>query len=443
MDHHPEFFSFLTGVPAININTQATTILVFLLVILIIISFSLSGAQVAFFSLSFKDINLLKTKQQEGYRRIVDLLEEPKLLRASLLISNIFINLAIVIILNLVIDTLSPFNNQLWWVVFLIKLLIITFIIVLFGEVMPKVMAIQNNIRFAKDVGPLVKAMHYFFKGLSTRMVGIAEFTEKKIQSKHSNSYKLDELDEETDAKVDNEAQTKEKYILKGIVKFSNITVRQIMRSRLDVSGVSHDTSFDNLVKKVEELHYSRLPVFKEDMDEVIGMINTKDLLPYLNQPNTFDWHVLMRPPYFIHEQKMIEDLLKEFQTKRIHFAVVVDEFGGTSGIVTLEDIMEEIIGEINDEFDEEDVHYVKIDDKNFVFEGKVMISDVCKWMELNEDTFDTVKGESESLAGLVLELAGEIPTKDEMIVSGDFDFTVLELEKNRLQKIKVTINPK
>jgi CBS domain containing-hemolysin-like protein len=189
----------------------------------------------------------------------------------------------------------------------------------------------------------------------------------------------------------------------------------------------------------VEELHYSRLPVFKNDLDEVVGMIHTKDLLPYLDDPE-FDWHSLMRPPYFIHEQKLIEDLMQEFQAKRIHFAIVVDEFGGTSGIVTLEDIMEEIIGDIRDEFDEDDVAFKKLDDHNFVFDGKTMINDACKIMEISLDTFDDVRGNSDSLAGLVLEIAGEIPAENQVIPSGDFEFTVMEVIKNRLRNIKVTI---
>ena len=440
MDHHPALFYFLSGFP-VPLNTQAATILVFLLIVLIVISFCLSGAQVAFFSLTYKDINMLKTKQQAGYKRIVDLLEEPKTLRASMLIGNMFINLGIIIISSMLIDALFPLNNQLWWVAFLIKVLIVTFILVLFGEIMPKVMATQNNIRFAKEVGPLVQGIDYFFKGLSKRFVALSDVIEKGLVRKNGNVYNIKQLDETVETALNNETLTKEKNILKGVVKFGNITVKQIMKSRLDVSGVAHDTPFTEVVKRIEELHYSRLPVFKEDLDEVVGMINTKDLLPYLGQQHDFDWHIVMRPPYFVHEQKMIEDLLREFQSKRIHFAVVVDEFGGTSGIVTLEDIMEEIIGDINDEFDEIDVPYTKLDDKNFIFEGKTMINDVCRVLNINEDTFDGVKGESESLGGLVMELAGEIPGKEELIISGDFEFRVMELEKNRLKKIKVSIN--
>lgn len=385
---------------------------------------------------------MLKTKQQSGYKRIVDLLEEPKTLLASLLIANSFVNIAIIIISNFVIDGLIQFDGQLWWLEFVIKVLAVTFLLVLFGEVMPKVMATQNNIRFAKDAGPLVETISFLFKGISERLVTTSDYIEKRLSKKTSSSYSLEELDHAIDITTENEASQKEKNILKGIVKFSNITARQVMKARLDVSGIEYSMSFRNLIKTVEELHYSRLPVYKEDLDEVVGMIHTKDLLPYLDKSDDFEWHNLIRPPYFIHEQKMIEDLLQEFQAKRIHFAVVVDEFGGTSGIVTLEDIMEEIIGDIRDEFDEEDIAFTKIDEFNYIFDGKVMIHDVCRIMELPMETFDEVRGESESLAGLVLELAGEIPSVTEVISSGDFEFTVLEVEKNRLQKIKASIKP-
>ncbi len=442
MDLHPAFFNFLDTANPAAINTQAITVLIFLLVILLLISFFVAGAEVAYFSLSYKDVNMLKTKQQPGYKRIVDLLENPKTLLASLLIASSFINIAIIIISNFIIDSLIIFDTQLWWVKLLIKVLSVTFLLVLFGEVMPKVMATQNNIRFAKDAGPLVEGISLLFKGLSERLVGTSDFIEKKLAKKSNTSYSLEELDHAIDITTDDEASQKEKNILKGIVKFSNITARQVMRARLDVSGIEYSTSFANLINRVEELHYSRLPVYKEDLDQIVGMLHTKDLLPLLENPPDYDWHPLMKHPYFIHEQKMIEDLLQEFQTKRIHFAVVVDEFGGTSGIVTLEDIMEEIIGEIKDEFDDEDAAHAKVDDFNYIFDGKTMIHDVCRVMELPMEIFDEIRGESESLAGLVLELAGEIPAVNLVVASGDFEFTVLEVEKNRLLKIKVSIKP-
>jgi CBS domain containing-hemolysin-like protein len=212
------------------------------------------------------------------------------------------------------------------------------------------------------------------------------------------------------------------------------------MRSRLDVNGIDYSISFHELIKKIEELHYSRLPVYKNNLDEVIGILNTKDFIPYLNEPADFNWHSLMRQPYFVPESKLIEDLLRDFQSRHIHFAVVVDEFGGTSGIVTLEDILEEIIGDSSDEFDEEETGNRKLDDLNYAFVGKTMIHDMCRTMNLPQDTFDRVKGDNESVAGLVLELAGEFPKVNDVINSGDFDFTVLEIDKNRILSVKVTI---
>lgn len=425
---------------AAHIDTQATTVLVILLVLLLGFSFAISGAEVAFFSLTGKDINLLKTKQQPAYKRIVDLLENPRLLLASFIIANCIANIAIIIIANIVIDDLVILDNDLFWVHFLIKVVSITVLLLLFCEVMPKVMATQNNIRFAKDVGFLVETTGYAVNWLSKIAISYLNIADPKSSAR--NDYAMQELDEAIDKSSDADTSEKEKSILKGIAKFGNITVKQVMKTRIDVSGIELSTNFQDLIAQVEDLHYSRLPVYKENLDEVTGIINTKDLLPYLDSPASFDWHFLMRQPLFVHEQKLIEDLLKEFQAKRIHIAVVVDEFGGTSGIVTLEDILEEVIGDIKDEFDEEeeDASFTKIDDRTFLFDGKTMIYDVCKAMNLPLTTFDQVKGDSDSLAGLVLELAGEIPKQGEVVNSGDFDFTVIQVEKNRLQKVKVAI---
>ncbi|OIR08309.1 magnesium and cobalt efflux protein CorC [mine drainage metagenome] len=438
MDYYAGLFNHLH---LLAINTQANTVLIVLLICLLIISFIVSGSEVAFFSLTYKDVNLLKTKQHDSYKRIVDLLEDPKTLLASLLIANSFINIAIIIISNIVIDDVFVFNASFEWLQFAIKVASVTFVLILFAEVLPKVMATQNNVRFAKEMGPIVEMINYLFKGLSKWLVNYSDIIEKKLANKTSGTITNEELYHAIDI-TDTGTNENEKNILKGILKFGNIAVKQIMRARLEVHGIEEKTNFDELMKHVEELHYSRIPVYKDDLDEVIGMIHTKDLIPHLNKPADFNWHTLMRPPYFVHEQKMIEDLLREFQSKHIHFAVVVDEFGGTSGIVTLEDIMEEIIGDIKDEFDEEDAPFKKLDDFNYVFEGRTMINDVCKVMELPVDTFDNAKGESDSLAGLVLELAGEIPPVNRVIPYNEFEFTVLEVIKNRINKIKITIKP-
>ncbi len=444
MDYHTVLHLFTQPGFLLALQAQGTTILVMALFVLLFLSFILSGSEVAFFSLTYKDINLLKSKQLPPYKRIVDLLEEPKILLASLLIANSFINISIIIISNLLIDSIFHFEQfDVAWIEFVIKVIVVTFLLVLFGEALPKVLATQNNIRFAKDFGGIIQVVSYLFSGMSKRLVKYSDVVERKLAGRVNGSYSLEELDHAIDLTTDNTASENEKNILKGIVKFGNITVKQIMKTRVDVHGVDQDTTFGELIMKVTDLNYSRLPVFKEDLDNVVGMIHSKDLLPYLNQTDDFDWLTLMRQPYFVHEQKFIEDLLKEFQSKRIHFAMVVDEFGGTSGIVTLEDILEEVIGEIKDEFDEEESDYKKIDDNNYLFEGRTMINDACKIMELQTDTFDGIKGESDSLAGLVLELAGEIPIPSQVVSSGDFEFTVLEVQKNRIQKIKLTIKPK
>ncbi len=437
MDYHSGLLTPLF----ITMNTQGTTVLVVLVLILLLFSFIVSGAEVAFFSLTYKDINLLKTKQQHSYKRIVDLLEEPKTLLGILLIANSFINIAIIIISNILIDNWFTFPASLLWVEFVIKIISVTFLLVLFGEVMPKVMATQNNVRFAKDVGGVVEILSYLFKRLSNWLVKYSDIIERKLANKTNGAITNEELYHAIDI-TDTGTNEKEKNILKGILKFGNLTVKQVMKTRLDVHGIEYNTSFEDLMKLVEELHYSRIPVYKEDLDAIAGIIHTKDLIPYLEQPADFDWRTLIRSPFFVHEQKMIEDLLQEFQSKRMHFAVVVDEFGGTSGIVTLEDILEEVIGEIKDEFDEEEVGYKRIDENTYIFEGKMMITDVCKAMQLPDETFDAIKGESDSLAGLVLELAGDIPANGQVIVSGDFEFTALEVEKNRINKIKVSIKP-
>lgn len=441
MDYLPVITYSSTTYLLAALQAQGTTILIVVLLFLLFLSFVLSGAEVAFFSLTHKDINILRSKQQPPYQRIVDLLEEPKNLLASLLIANSFINISIIIISNLLIDDMFDFERfNAVWVGFIIKVVAVSFFLVLFGEVMPKVWATQNNIRFAKDFGGIIKILTYLTAGLGKKLVKYFDIVERKLNRKTNGSYSLEELDHAIDITTDNTASENEKNILKGIVKFGNITVKQIMKTRVDVHGVDEEANFEALLQLVRELNYSRLPVYKEGLDNVVGMIHTKDLLPFLDESDEFNWKTLMRPPYFVHEQKFIEDLLTEFQLKRIHFAVVVDEFGGTSGIVTLEDILEEVIGEIKDEFDEEESGHNKIDDHNYLFEGKTMINDVCKIMGLSADTFDEVKGESDSLAGLVLEIAGEIPIAGSIIHANDFDFTVLEVEKNRILKIKVSI---
>jgi putative hemolysin len=421
------------------VNLQGSTFLGIVIIFLLVISFFVSGAEVAFFSLTYKDINTLKTKQDSGWKRIVNLLEEPKILLASLLIANTLVNIAIIILSNFLIDQFLQVENSWWLFDFLLKGIIVSVFLILFGEVLPKVWATQNNFRFAYNSSFIVEIIHYMFRRISIWLVGLSDQVER-FMGKRAGSYSLEELDNALDLSMNKQTSVEEKNILKGIVNFGNIAVKQVMRTRLDVNGVDFNLSFHELVKQVEDLHYSRFPVYKGSLDDVVGMIQTKDIIPYLNEGPDFNWHGLLRPPYFVHEQKLIEDLLNEFQSKRIHFAIVVDEFGGTSGIVTLEDILEEIIGEIKDEFDDEESGNKKIDENSYVFEGRTMINDMCKMLNLSVDTFDKVRGDSDSLGGMILELAGDFPKPNDVIPCGDFEFTVLEVMRNRIQKVKVDI---
>ena len=304
-------------------------------------------------------------------------------------------------------------------------------------------MATQNNIRFAQDFGFIIQAVYVIFSKPSSWMVKYTNFIEKKLEQKtRGNSYSREELDQAIELTTSVNHTSNEKSILKGIVKFGNITVKQIMKTRLDVCGVEAATNFYGLLAHIKEHNYSRFPIFNEDLDSIVGMIHTKDIIPHLDAEAHFDWKSLIRPAYFVHEQKMIDDLLKEFQLKRIHFAIVVDEFGGTSGIITLEDILEEIVGDIKDEFDEEESMIKKMDEFHYIIEGKTTIIDFCTYMELPTHFFDAVKGESDTVAGLFLELAGAFPSLQEVVKYKQFSFTVLEIQKNRIHKVQLIITP-
>jgi putative hemolysin len=423
------------------INTSVTTILFFTLLVLFILSFLFSGSQMAYFSLTLKDINMLKTRQQPSYKRIVSLLENPKSLMASLLIANTFVNIGIILISNLLLDQWIMTLGLHIVINFFLKIVIISLVLILFCEVLPKVWAAHHKIWFASTASMVVDIFNSMLSRISLQLVALDSSIEHAFTSR--NEIKDDsQLDDAIDLLPDNKASSEEKQILKGIRKFSNTTVKQTMRPRLDVTGIEASVPFSTVLEKVKEYSYSRLPIYKSNLDEIVGILHTKDLLPHLNG-NNIDWHPLMRPVFYVHEQKLIEDLLQDFRNKRIHMAVVVDEFGGTSGIITLEDIMEEIIGDIQDEFDDEQSGNKKIDDYNYIFEGKTMINDLCRVLKIPTHTFDLLRGESDSLAGLILEIAGEFPAIDQQFETNNYVFTVLEINKNRIAKVKVTLKQK
>lgn len=441
MDFHSNIIESFQLHTFLIITPAITTILIFVLLVLFLLSFLLSGAEVAYFSLKVKDLNMLKTRTQPTYRRIVNLLESPKTLLASLLIGNTIINIGIVLIANSLMSDWIIAMELNPWVSSLLKVIVITIILVLFCEVLPKVWATHHKIWFASTASMIVEIFNSIFFKISKQLVSLGDNIEKNFHSGFS-AMNDTQLDYAIDSLPDHEASLEEKQILKGIRKFGNTTVKQIMRTRLDVSGIEIETGFKDLMVKIREMHYSRLPVYKNNLDEIKGLLHTKDLIPYLEDEN-FDWHSLMRQVFYVHEQKLIEDLLQDFRNKRIHMAVVVDEFGGTSGIVTLEDIMEEIIGDIHDEFDDEQSVNKKLDENNYIFEGKTMIHDVCKALKVPSKTFDNLRGESDSLAGLFLEIAGEFPQPNDRVIIDGYIFTALEINKNRIEKVKVTLHPK
>lgn len=419
-------------------SSSQITILIIIITILLLLTAITAGAETAYFSLKAKDVHELQNSESKTSKQAIKLLDQPQKLLATILVTNNFMNIAIVITTNMLVHLIfhdvSAFNS------FLIQVVAVTFVLVLFGEVLPKVYATQNNMQMALFCAPILTVFSKILNPISGLFVSSSKYIEHKIGNKKSN-FSKEEFEHAIELTVGPSATQEEVNIFKGILKFGNITAKQIMRTRMDVSGVSDELNFEQVQKYAVEMGYSRLPVYKDSLDKIVGMLNTKDFLPHSENPN-LDWHTLIRPAYFVHEGKLIEDLLKEFQQKRFHFAIVVDEFGGTSGIITLEDIMEEIIGDIKDEFDEDDLHYKKIDENNFIFEGKTLINDVCKFIGMSNDEFDEVRGDSDSVAGLLLELKGRFPKMGDIISYKNYDFKVIEIDKMRIVKIKLTIKP-
>ncbi|MGC6470628.1 MAG: gliding motility-associated protein GldE [Flavobacteriales bacterium] len=402
--------------------------------ILLIFSALISGSEVAFFSLDASKLN----NEKEDNTQIKKLLQRPNHLLATILISNNFINVAIVILSSYIINRLIDFS-QLPIIGFIIQVIIVTFALLLVGEVIPKVYANQKSFQFAKVMSTPLTALLKLFKPLSEILVSSTNFIEKRIQSK---GYKIsvDDLSSALDLAGENDTKEEEKKILRSIVEFGNIHVKEIMKSRVDVTALNQDAEFSEVKKLVISCGYSRIPVFKENFDSIIGILYIKDLLPFLEK-ESFNWSKLIRTPFFVPEGKMIDDLMKEFQEKKIHLAIVVDEYGGTSGIVTLEDIIEEIVGEINDEFDDDGIQFSKLDQSNYIFEGKTSLNDVLKTIDGEIDFFDSIKGESDTLAGLILEMKGDIPLHGERLEYEHYHFTVESVDKRRVKRVKITIN--
>lgn len=409
------------------------------IVLLLFASALISGSEAAFFSLSPSRLKHLKEeKGKQAAERVGRLLERPTYLLSTILIANNFINVAIVIVSNFAMQRLLfglP-DAQ----VFLINVVGVTFLLVLFGEVVPKVYSAQHAESFSVRMSALLLVLRRIFMPLSMILVESTGVIEKRLANLESGGLEREDFDRAIDLAVDEETTEQEVKMLKGIVQFGNITVKQIMTSYVDMTAVEYSTNFHDLLAIVRESGYSRIPVFQEDKHNIVGIFYAKDLLAYLEEDADFDWQSRVREAYFVPESKMIDDLLKEFQERRLHMAIVVDEYGGTLGLLTLEDVMEEVIGEIHDEFDEEVVGFRKLDSHNFLLEGRVLLGDICKALHLRAETFEEVKGDSDTMAGLVLELAGRIPDQMEELTYQNFRFTVMEVSRNRIEKVKITL---
>lgn len=407
---------------------------------LLMCSALISGSEIAFFSLSPSQTEEIKTVNNKKNQLITLLLESPKYLLATILISNNFVNVSIVILSTYLTSELFDLHTY-PVVTFISQVIIVTALILLFGEILPKMYATQYPVRLANImVRPLMFLKNFFFP-LSLILVRSTSLIDNRISKKGMGISRSD-LSKAVDLTSDESTPDEEKNILKGIAKFGATEVREIMKSRVDVTAVDSKMKFTELIEVINDSGYSRIPVFEESFDNILGILYVKDLLPHLGNPTDFQWLSLIRPAIFVPEIKRINDLLKEFKVKKIHLAIVVDEYGGTSGIVTLEDILEEIVGEISDEFDTESdkLTYQKLDDNNYLFEGKTLINDFCKILKIDDEIFDEVKGESESLAGLILEIVGRMPEKNEQISFEKFKFKIISSDKRRIKQIKLTI---
>lgn len=410
---------------------------------LLIFTALMCSVEVALFALDNNRINQMETDGDKTDLLILKYVDRPKSLLATLVLSVTFFTLGIVLLFENVFELIftAHFIESHNVLELIIKVSFETFIIVLFAEVIPKVYASQNSYSVSRSLIPMVQFFSWTFSPFVKGLTATSNFFERRLEGtvKNVSAQDIDEAIDITSAK-DGEDRSGTR-ILKGIVKFGNITVTQIMRSRMDVVAIDHDATFGELKRFVQESGYSRIPVYKDDIDKIEGILYIKDLLKHLDHDDEYDWRQLIRPAFFVPDNKKIDDLLKDFQSKRTHMAIVVDEYGGTSGIVTLEDVLEEVIGDIRDEFDDvSEIDFKKIDSHNYIFEGRTALNDVCKVLEIPTDTFDDVRGEADSLAGLILELNAEIPKEGDELKYGRFAFIVLEADNVRVIRVKITI---
>jgi putative hemolysin len=410
-----------------------------IILVLLVASGLIAAAEIAFFSLTPTEIRKLGESESSSSKRVVEIVNEPKRLLATVLLGANLINIAIVILFTALIDTMFEFNKGQEYIKFLIDAIAVTFLLLLVCEVIPKVYANQNAIKVAKFMSVPFSFLETAMKPLTWILLSSTSLIDKRFRQRSKN-ITVDELGHALEITFKNQKSDEEKRILEGIVKFGNTSASQIMRSRMDVVAVDSATNFKELMPFIIGSGYSRIPVYVDSLDKIVGILVAKDLLPHIDGPDGFDWKTLMREPFYVPGNKKIDDLLSDFRHERTHMAVVVDEYGGTLGIITLEDVLEEIVGDITDEFDDEDITYTKIDDNNYVFEGKTHLTDIYKVLKIDGDDWEKNKGEAETLAGFLLEIAKRFLHKNEKIKFKNYLFTVEAADKKRIKQIKITI---
>ena len=406
--------------------------------LLLVFSGYASGSEIAFFSLSPKDLNDLGEEKNEHDKQISALRADSERTLATILITNNLVNVTIIMLCNYFFDHVIDFGIA-YWLQFLVITVLLTFLLLLFGEIMPKVYAGQHALAFCRFSASGIIHLRKLFYPLSSILIRSGMLAEKVVQ-KESHVLSVDDLEQALELTDENELRG-EKNMLEGIVRFGDETAKEVMTSRQDVVDLDFRSSFSDVLKCIVENNYSRIPVYQGSIDNIRGILYIKDLLPHLSKPASFRWQSLIRPPYFVPETKKIDDLLREFQENKVHIAIVVDEFGGTSGIITLEDVLEEIVGEINDEYDDEEKSYVRLNANTYIFEGKTLLSDLFKILDIDDETFEEVEGDADSLAGLLLEIKGDFPDLHERIDYKNFTFEVTELDGHRISKVKVIIH--
>ena len=428
------------GDVALQQPTTGVIIATILAAVLLLMSAFASGSEIAFFSLSPSDVAELEDGKFDADKKIQNLRDDSERTLATILIANNFVNVTIIMLLNYVIAGVISFGERALLLQFLFTTVILTFLLLLFGEIMPKVYARQDPLKFCRRCLGGVMFARKLFWPIENILLKSGMLAEKIIQ-KENHVLSVDDLEQALELTDKNDIKD-EQNMLKGIIRFGDETAKEVMTSRQNIIDLDIRSNYADVLKCIEDNNYSRIPVYQDNTDNIRGILYIKDLLPHLTKNSNFRWQSLIRPPYFVPETKKIDDLLREFQENKVHIAIVVDEFGGTSGIVTLEDILEEIVGEINDEYDEEEKFYSKLNYNTFIFEGKTLLTDLCRILNVDDEEFEEVEGDADTLAGLLLEIKGDFPSIHEKIDYKNYTFEVMNVEERRISKIKVTVHP-